>query len=136
MYGRFTQWRCHFEWHTSLLGSQSGNRTFNRFFFFFFFFFFYVAVGFEFRASHLVGRCSYHVSHSASLFFFVMGFFQGKVLGTICLGWLWIAILLISASWVAKITGVSHQHLVIFLLLIFLSTNFVLVLLRSIIGGC
>jgi hypothetical protein len=29
---------------------------------------------------------------------------------TICLGWLWTTILLISASWVASITGVSHWH--------------------------
>jgi hypothetical protein len=29
---------------------------------------------------------------------------------TICPGWLWTAILLISASWVARITGVSHWH--------------------------
>jgi hypothetical protein len=29
-------------------------------------------------------------------------------LWTICLGWLWPVILLISASWVARITGVSH----------------------------
>jgi hypothetical protein len=29
---------------------------------------------------------------------------------TICLGWLWHVILLISASWVARITGVSHQY--------------------------
>jgi hypothetical protein len=28
--------------------------------------------------------------------------------GTICLGWLWTSILLISTSWVARITGMSH----------------------------
>jgi hypothetical protein len=33
-----------------------------------------------------------------------------RVSWTICLGWLQTAILLISASWVAGITGVSHQH--------------------------
>jgi hypothetical protein len=32
-------------------------------------------------------------------------------LGTICLGWLWTVILLISASWVARITGINHQRL-------------------------
>jgi hypothetical protein len=40
--------------------------------------------------------------------FFVMGFFQDKVLCTICPGWPWTLILLIFASWVARITGVSH----------------------------
>jgi hypothetical protein len=29
-------------------------------------------------------------------------------LWTICLGWLWTSILLISASWIARITGVRH----------------------------
>jgi hypothetical protein len=39
--------------------------------------------------------------------FFVKGFFE---IGswTICPGWLWTVILLISAPWVAKITGMSH----------------------------
>jgi hypothetical protein len=32
-------------------------------------------------------------------------------LRTMCSGWLQILILLISASWVARITGLSHQHL-------------------------
>jgi hypothetical protein len=32
------------------------------------------------------------------------------VLQTICLGWPWTKILLISASQVAKITGMSHWH--------------------------
>jgi hypothetical protein len=31
--------------------------------------------------------------------------------GTICSGWLWTEILLIFASWVARITGVSYQCL-------------------------
>jgi hypothetical protein len=53
-------------------------------FFFFFFFFFFLG-----RA-----RCA--------------EFFWDRVLRTICLGWLWSTVLLISASWVAKITGVSH----------------------------
>jgi hypothetical protein len=33
-------------------------------------------------------------------------------LGIICLGWLWTTILLISTSWIARITGMSHQRLV------------------------
>jgi hypothetical protein len=39
-------------------------------------------------------------------FFF---FFQDRVLGTVCPGCLWTGILLISASWVAKIISVSHS---------------------------
>jgi hypothetical protein len=41
--------------------------------------------------------------------FFVIGFFRDRVLWTICLGWLCTVILLISASRVARITGMSHQ---------------------------
>jgi hypothetical protein len=33
---------------------------------------------------------------------------QDRILRTICLGWLLTVILLISASWVARITGVNH----------------------------
>jgi hypothetical protein len=39
---------------------------------------------------------------------FLKGFFQDRVSWTICLGWLWTAILLISTSWAARITGASH----------------------------
>jgi hypothetical protein len=39
---------------------------------------------------------------------FCDGFFCDRVSWTICPGWLRTAILLISASWVARITGVSH----------------------------
>jgi hypothetical protein len=39
-----------------------------------------------------------------------MGYFSDRSSWTICPDWLWTAILLISASWVAKITGVSHQR--------------------------
>jgi hypothetical protein len=46
--------------------------------------------------------------------FFVLGFFQDKVLQTICLGWLWTVILLISASWVVRITGGSHLCLAMY----------------------
>jgi hypothetical protein len=34
-------------------------------------------------------------------------------LQTICLGWLWTIILLISAFWVARIIGVSHHLLLL-----------------------
>jgi hypothetical protein len=39
------------------------------------------------------------------------GFFQDRVSRTICLGWIWTMILLIAASWVARITGMNHWHL-------------------------
>jgi hypothetical protein len=42
--------------------------------------------------------------------FIVMSFFWDRVSWTICLGWLRTMILLISASWVARITGMSHRH--------------------------
>jgi hypothetical protein len=35
--------------------------------------------------------------------------FWDRVSWTICPGWFWTEILLISASWVARITGMSHQ---------------------------
>jgi hypothetical protein len=40
-----------------------------------------------------------------------VGCFQDRVSWTICSDWLWTAILLISASWAARITDVSHWHL-------------------------
>jgi hypothetical protein len=42
------------------------------------------------------------------VFFFF--FFWDRVSWTICQGWLWTVILLIFASWVARIIGVSYQH--------------------------
>jgi hypothetical protein len=48
---------------------------------------------------------------------FCDGFFQDRVSRTICLDWLWTAVLLISASWVARITGMSHQRPAQFFLL-------------------
>jgi hypothetical protein len=44
-------------------------------------------------------------------FFFCDGFFWDRVSWTICFGWLQTMILLISASWVARIIGMSHQLL-------------------------
>jgi hypothetical protein len=38
------------------------------------------------------------------------GYFWDGVSWTICLGWLWTTILLLSSSWVARLTGVHHQH--------------------------
>jgi hypothetical protein len=45
------------------------------------------------------------LSHSTSPF--CEGYFWDRVLGTVCPGWLWTMILLISASLVARITGMS-----------------------------
>jgi hypothetical protein len=50
-----------------------------------------------------------HLSHSTSPF--MWWDFWDRVLTTICPGWLWIAILLVSASWVAGIVAVSRRHL-------------------------
>jgi hypothetical protein len=66
-------------------------------------FFFFLVLGFELRA--------YTLSHSTTVLFFCVGFFQDRFLRTVCLGWLQIAILLISASWITRITGVSHWSL-------------------------
>jgi hypothetical protein len=41
----------------------------------------------------------------------MLDIFRDRVSCTICLAWLWTMILLVSASWVAGITGVSHQNL-------------------------
>jgi hypothetical protein len=53
------------------------------------------------------------LSHSTSLF--CGGFFQDRVLWTICLSWTvcWAVILLISASWITRITGMRCWHLAI-----------------------
>jgi hypothetical protein len=56
----------------------------------------------------LLGMCSTTwVSPPALL---CVGYFQDRVLQTLCLDWLWTEILLISASWVSRITDISHQH--------------------------
>jgi hypothetical protein len=50
--------------------------------------------------------------HPPALYFLcVMGFYEMGVSWTICLGWLQTTIILISASWVSRITGVSHWSL-------------------------
>jgi hypothetical protein len=52
----------------------------------------------------------YHLSHT-SAHFAVIILEMGRVSRTICLGWPQTAVFLISASQVARITGVSHFHL-------------------------
>jgi hypothetical protein len=63
---------------------------------------------FELRASRLLGRCSTTWTTPPD-FFFGLIISQDRVSWTICLGWLRTVILLISAPWVATITGRSHQ---------------------------
>jgi hypothetical protein len=60
-----------------------------------------LVLGLELRA--------YTLSHSSSPFY-CDGFFQERISRTICPGWLQTMILLISASWEATITGMSHWH--------------------------
>jgi hypothetical protein len=50
---------------------------------------------------------AFTLSHTTSPIFCDKVFWD-RVSGTVCLGWLQIVILLISASWVVRITGVSH----------------------------
>jgi hypothetical protein len=79
---------------------------------FFFCFFFLATWGFVLRELGLLGRCSTTWATLSSLFFCVLGIFEiGRVSWTVCPGWLPTVILLISASWVARITGVSHRRL-------------------------
>jgi hypothetical protein len=62
----------------------------------------------ELRVSYLPGRCC--ITWATLPAHFCVGYFQDKVLQTICPGWLENTILLTSASWVAaRITGLSHQ---------------------------
>jgi hypothetical protein len=63
--------------------------------------FFFVVLGFKVRA--------YTSSHSTSPFF-VMGIFEIGSCELFAQGWLPTVILQMSASWVARITGVSYQH--------------------------
>jgi hypothetical protein len=51
---------------------------------------------------------AYTLSHSTSPFWWKV--FQDRVLQTSCWSWLATAILLIPASWIARITGMSHWH--------------------------
>jgi hypothetical protein len=72
------------------------------------FLFIFVVLELELRATHLLGRW---FTTWATPALFCVGYFQDTVLQTIYpAGWLWNLILLISASGVARISGVSHQH--------------------------
>jgi hypothetical protein len=69
----------------------------------------FVILGFDLRSSHLLGRGS--ITWVTPLTLFGIMYFQDRVLHTVCPGWLRTTILLISASWIARITGTSHQDL-------------------------
>jgi hypothetical protein len=65
---------------------------------------FFAALGFEIRTSHLLRRSTTSATPPG---LFCDGYFQDRVLRSTCPGWLWTLILLISASWVARIIGMS-----------------------------
>jgi hypothetical protein len=69
-------------------------------------------LGFELGLT-LARQALYHLNHSTSPF--LCWVFLDRFSRTICLGWLWTLILLISASSVARTTGVSHQHYTLFI---------------------
>jgi hypothetical protein len=91
-------WASHWAWFLAPQTKQIKNVTF----------FFLVVLGSELRASHLLGRWSITWATPSALF--CDGFFQDRVWRTICLGWLQTETLLISTSWVPKITGVIHRY--------------------------
>jgi hypothetical protein len=64
-----------------------------------------VVLYFELRASQLPGSASWVITIAC---FLCVGYFWDRV-SFFCPGWPQILILLISASWVARIAGVSHQ---------------------------
>jgi hypothetical protein len=81
---------------------------------------FLMVLGFELRVLNVLGRCSTTWATLSTLF--CIGYFQHRVLQTICLGWLWVVILVICVSWVARFIGMSHQvpsGLVLILILIY-----------------
>jgi hypothetical protein len=68
------------------------------FFLSFFFFFFNISTGFT-GEKKSTGGLQLELC---------VGYFQDRVLWTLCLDWPWTSILLISASWEAKMTGLTH----------------------------
>jgi hypothetical protein len=88
----FSYWIVHY-WIVHLKTAKVPNFMFS------IFFVCLAVLGFELRA--------YTLTHSNNSF--CVRYFHDRVLWTICPDWLWTSILLISASWVARITGVSHR---------------------------
>jgi hypothetical protein len=73
--------------------------------------FFLVDLGFELRALHLQSRHSTTWATPGGVTPFCCGYFEDGISWTICLGWPWTLILPISASQVARITGMGPWHL-------------------------
>jgi hypothetical protein len=69
--------------------------------------FFFMGLEFELRVSHLQSR-HFTLSHTSSSF--CSGYFGDGVWWTICPDWPHMAILSVSASQIARITDMSHQH--------------------------
>jgi hypothetical protein len=69
--------------------------------------FFFVGLGFEFRVCACKAGA---LPLEAHFRFIVLWYFGDGVLQTICLNWPETAILLVSASKVARITGMIHQQ--------------------------
>jgi hypothetical protein len=90
-------------------------------FIYFVFFFFCLGLGFELRASQLQSRCS--TAGATPPVRFALVILEMRVSRTICLSWPRTIILPISASQVARITGVSHQLLVTCFYFIFCSAG-------------
>jgi hypothetical protein len=65
-----------------------------------------VVLGFKLRVSLLLARSSNTSAIPPDLFW--VECFRDRVSETIYPGWLWTTILLISVSWVARVTGISH----------------------------
>jgi hypothetical protein len=74
------------------------------------FFFFSMGLGFELRISRLQSRLSTTWATLLQVYFALVILEMG-ILWTICPGWPQIVIFPISASQVARITGISHQQL-------------------------
>jgi hypothetical protein len=80
-------------------------------FLFFLSFFFLSRIGVWTQGFMLTKQALSHVSQSPVSSLFCSGYFGDRVLQTICLSWPQTKILLISASWVPRITGVCQQCL-------------------------
>jgi hypothetical protein len=72
-------------------------------------FFFFCGAGFWTQGLIYARQALCHLSHSTRVHF-CDGFFQDRVTGSVWQGWFLTMILLISAFWVARIIGMSHQH--------------------------
>jgi hypothetical protein len=84
--------------------------------------FFLTVLGFEITASCLLGRPFTTWTTPPALLCF--GCLRDRVERTICPGWLLPKILLMCTSWVARITGMSHQYPPLFFYMSMLISKF------------